>query len=112
MSEPEHDAYTAPEGYYVPARRKPKDDNRYYEVLSEAAFQAGFSWEVVRNKWPNFQKAFHGFDIDRVARYGPDDVDRLLADKGIVRNGRKIEAAALSDRFGADRRGSGGGCIR
>jgi len=89
----EHDGYHSPEGYYVPPRRKPKNDARYFEVLCEATFQAGFSWEVVRNKWPNFQKAFDGFDVDKVARYGPDDVDRLLGDKGIVRNARKIEAA-------------------
>ncbi len=92
----EHDAYTAPEGYYVPARHKPKNDAGYLEILAQATFQAGFSWEVVRNKWPNFVKAFDGFDVDAVARYGPDDVDRLLADKGIVRNARKIEAVVAN----------------
>jgi len=94
----EHDGYTSEQGYYVPPRHKPKNDARYFEVLCEATFQAGFSWEVVRNKWPNFVKAFDGFDIDRVARYSPDDVDRLLADKGIVRNARKIEAAIANAR--------------
>ena len=60
--------------------------------MTKAVFQAGFSWQVVNDKWPNFQKAFDGFDVDRVAAYGPEDVDRLLSDPGIVRNGRKIEA--------------------
>jgi DNA-3-methyladenine glycosylase I len=78
--------------YIIPPRQKPDTDSGYFAVLAQATFQAGFSWEVVRNKWPSFVKAFDGFDIDKVARYGPDDIDRLLADKGIVRNGRKIEA--------------------
>jgi DNA-3-methyladenine glycosylase I len=46
----------------------------------------------VNDKWPNFRQAFDGFDVDRVAAYSFEDVDRLLSDPGIVRNGRKIEA--------------------
>lgn len=85
-------------GYIVPPRQKPSDDSGYLAVLAQATFQAGFSWEVVRNKWPNFVKAFDGFDVETVARYSPDDVDRLLADKGIIRNGRKIEAVIENAR--------------
>lgn len=73
-----------------PRREKPADDNPYFEKLTQAVFQTGFSWKVVRSKWPTFQKAFDGFDIDRVAAYNDRHVDRLLADRGIVRNGRKI----------------------
>ncbi len=72
-------------------REKPKDDHGYFEKLTHTVFQTGFSWKVVRNKWPNFQAAFDGFDIDRVAAYDERDVERLLADEGIVRNGRKIQ---------------------
>lgn len=79
-------------GYEIPQRFTPADDNGYLEMMTKAIFQAGFSWQVVNNKWPNFQKAFDGFDVDRVAAYGPEEVDRLLSDAGIVRNGRKIEA--------------------
>ncbi len=71
---------------------KPADDDGYFEALTKSVFDAGFSWKVVRNKWPNFQTAFDGFDIDRVATYDERDLDRLLADEGIVRNGRKIQA--------------------
>jgi 3-methyladenine DNA glycosylase Tag len=78
-----------------PPREKPADDNSYFEKLTQAVFQTGFSWKVVRNKWPNFQKAFEGFDIDTIAAYDERDVDRLLADEGIIRNGRKT----LSDAF-------------
>jgi 3-methyladenine DNA glycosylase Tag len=79
-------------GYEIPPRQKPQDDNGYLEQMTKAIFQAGFSWKVVNNKWPNFQAAFEGFDIDKVAAYDERDMDRLLADAGIVRNGRKIAA--------------------
>jgi len=79
-------------GFEIPPRVTPADDNGYLEQMTKAIFQAGFSWQVVNNKWPNFQKAFDGFDVDRVASYGPEKVDELLSDPGIVRNGRKIEA--------------------
>lgn len=79
-------------GFEIPARITPAGDNGYFEQITKAVFQAGFSWQVVNDKWPNFQQAFDGFDVDRVAAYGLEDMDRLLSDPGIVRNGRKIEA--------------------
>ncbi|MFQ5341535.1 MAG: DNA-3-methyladenine glycosylase I [Anaerolineae bacterium] len=79
-------------GYEIPPQRKPANDNGYFEQLTKAVFQAGFSWQVINNKWPNFRRAFDGFDIDKVAAYDDRDVDRLLGDEGIVRNGRKIAA--------------------
>jgi len=97
MPEKEGDYYTA-EGYYVPPRQKPETDDGYLEAMAQAIFQAGFSWEVVRAKWPNFRKAFDGFHVDTVAVYSPDDLDRLVADKGIVRNARKIEAVLENAR--------------
>ncbi len=75
-----------------PPREKPDNDEGYFELLTQAVFQAGFSWKVVRNKWPGLQKAFDGFSINKVAAYDERDVERLLADEGIVRNGRKIRA--------------------
>lgn len=78
--------------YEIPPREKPANDNGYFEQLTKAVFQAGFSWQVVNNKWPNFQQAFDGFDIDKVAAYDDRDIGRLLRDEGIVRNGRKITA--------------------
>lgn len=84
--------------YEIPPRKKPADDNGYFEELTKAIFQAGFSWRVIRDKWPNFQKAFEGFDIATVAGYGEPDVERLVADKGIVRNRRKIEATLYNAR--------------
>ena len=60
--------------------------------MTKAIFQAGFSWGVIRNKWDNFLKAFDGFDIDTVAGYGLEDLERLVSDAGIVRNRKKIAA--------------------
>jgi 3-methyladenine DNA glycosylase Tag len=67
--------------------------------MTKSIFQAGFSWKVIRDKWPNFRRAFHDFDIARVASYDTRDIDRLLADQGIVRNGRKIEATIHNARM-------------
>jgi DNA-3-methyladenine glycosylase I len=98
MPDEQGDYYTA-EGYYVPPRKRPDTDAGYLEMMAQAIFQAGFSWEVVRRKWPNFRKAFNGFDVDTVAAYSPDDLDRLVADKGIIRNARKIEAVIENARI-------------
>jgi DNA-3-methyladenine glycosylase I len=84
--------------YEIPPREKPADDNGYFEELTKAIFQAGFSWRVIRDKWPYFQKAFDGFDIALVAGYGEPDLERLAADPGIVRNRRKIEATVHNAR--------------
>ena len=82
----------------VPPRKKPKNDNEYFEILSQSVFQAGFSWKVVRNKWPNFRKAFHNFKIDKVAAMKARDVERLLRDPGIIRNTAKILAVIENAR--------------
>lgn len=84
--------------YQAPPRAVPAADAGYFEKITQAVFQAGFSWEVIRNKWPNFRTAFADFDIDRVAAFTQEDVERLLEDKGIVRNGRKIEATVTNAR--------------
>jgi DNA-3-methyladenine glycosylase I len=84
--------------YEIPPRKEPADDNGYLEELTKAIFQAGFSWQVIRDKWPNFQRAFDGFDVATVAGYGEPDVERLVADQSIVRNRRKIEATIYNAR--------------
>jgi len=69
------------------------DDNALFEKLCLEAFQSGLSWLTILRKRENFRAAFRGFDIEKVAAFGPDDVSRLLADAGIVRNRAKIDAA-------------------
>ncbi|MDQ1683845.1 MAG: DNA-3-methyladenine glycosylase [Frankiaceae bacterium] len=68
-------------------------DQAMFERLTLEAFQSGLSWLVILRKRAGFRSAFDGFDLGRVAAYGASDVDRLLADAGIVRNRAKIEAS-------------------
>jgi DNA-3-methyladenine glycosylase I len=68
-------------------------DAELFERLTLEAFQSGLSWLTILRKRENFRKAFDGFEIERVAAYGDDDVARLLEDAGIIRNRRKIDAA-------------------
>ena len=77
-------------------------DDRYLAEMTKAVFSAGFSWKVIRNKWDGFEAAFDGFQPLRVAFYADEDLDRLLADKGIVRNGQKITATIANARFIAE----------
>jgi DNA-3-methyladenine glycosylase I len=68
------------------------DDDGLFERLCLEAFQSGLSWLTILRKREAFRKSFAGFRIERVAEFGPDDVQRLLGDAGIVRNRLKIEA--------------------
>ena len=86
-----------------------KDDNLLFERLILEINQAGLSWITILRKAENFRKAYHGFDIDKIARYGEKDNVRLLADAGIIRNRLKVNAAienakriqALRKEFGS-----------
>ncbi len=74
------------------------DDAGLFERLSLEAFQAGLSWLTVLRKREAFRTAFARFDPALVAQFSAADVDRLLADSGIIRNRRKIEAAITNAR--------------
>ncbi len=74
------------------------DERGLFERLSLEGFQAGLSWSTILNKRERFREVFHGFDVDRVAAMGPDDVERLLGDTGIVRNRAKVEATLRNAR--------------
>ena len=63
-----------------------------YERLSLEAFQSGLSWLTILRKREAFRRAFAGFDPKEVAEFGPEDVERLMADASIVRNRAKIDA--------------------
>jgi DNA-3-methyladenine glycosylase I len=78
--------------------RPVRDDRGLFERLSLEAFQAGLSWQTILRKRENFRAAFGNFDLDAVAAFGAEDVTRLLADAGIVRNRAKIEAAIANAR--------------
>ncbi|MFC4727709.1 DNA-3-methyladenine glycosylase I [Coralloluteibacterium thermophilus] len=69
------------------------DDRQLFERLVLEINQAGLSWLTILNKREGFRRAYHDFDIARVAAYGEADVARLLSDPGIVRNRLKVAAA-------------------
>jgi DNA-3-methyladenine glycosylase I len=74
------------------------DDRGIYEKLTLEAFQSGLSWLTILRKRENFRAAFAGFEIERVARFDDADVERLMADAGIVRNRLKVAAAITNAR--------------
>lgn len=81
------------EGYHDTEWGFPQlDDVRLFEKVCLEGFQSGLSWLTILRKRDNFRAAFDGFDMATVAAYGEDDVDRLLADAGIVRHRGKIGA--------------------
>jgi DNA-3-methyladenine glycosylase I len=75
-----------------------RDDQRLFEKLSLEGFQSGLSWRTILAKRENFRAAFRGFDIDKIARFGERDVERLLQDAGIIRHRGKIEAVINNAR--------------
>ncbi|HLP68387.1 MAG TPA: DNA-3-methyladenine glycosylase I [Rhizobium sp.] len=66
------------------------DDRRLFEKICLEGFQSGLSWLTILRKRENFRAAFAGFDVEKVAQFGEDDIARLLADAGIVRHRGKI----------------------
>src|SRR5450830_483946 len=91
--DPLYEAYHDTE-WGVPVR----GERELYERTSLEAFQYGLAWITILSKRPAFRLAFAGFDPEQVARFSADDVARLLADAGIVRNRAKIEATIANAR--------------
>ena len=85
------------------------DDRHLFEMLILEGAQAGLSWTTILRKRDNYRAAFDGFDVDRVARYTPARIDKLLQNPGIVRNRAKVEATVgnaravrlIRDEFGS-----------
>jgi DNA-3-methyladenine glycosylase I len=74
------------------------DDRVIFEFLTLEGAQAGLSWTTILRKRENYAQAFDGFDPERIARYDEDRITALLANPGIVRNRRKIEATIQNAR--------------
>jgi len=74
------------------------DERRLFEKLSLEAFQSGLSWITILRRRETFRAAFADFDPERVAAFGPRDVERLLADPGIIRNRAKVDATLANAR--------------
>jgi len=88
------------------------DDRALYEKLVLDGFQAGLSWITILRKRENFQRAFDAFEPEKIARYTPRKIERLMQDEGIVRNRMKIEGAVLSARAWLGVMGKEGGFSR
>ena len=84
-------------------------ESALFERLLLEINQAGLSWETILRKRDGFRRAYHGFDVDKVARYGAKDRERLLADPGIIRNRLKIDAAIHNAQVVRGLRASHGG---
>ena len=69
-----------------------KEDKKLFEYLVLDAFQAGLSWNTIINKRENFRKAFDNFSAKKISKYTKKDIERLMQNKGIIRNKLKIES--------------------
>ena len=78
--------------------RRATDDDALFEVMSLQVFQAGLTWKMILDKRDAFRNAFAGWKIDAVADFGPEDVERLREDGGIIRNRLKIEGVIENAR--------------
>jgi 3-methyladenine DNA glycosylase Tag len=76
----------------IPERIEDPSPSDYLAVMSRAIFQAGLSWKLIESRWDAYLRLFDGFDPALVARYGDAEVERILADGGVVRTRKKIEA--------------------
>jgi DNA-3-methyladenine glycosylase I len=72
------------------------DDRKHFEFLVLDAAQAGLSWRTVLLKRENYRKAFDNFDPDKISRYSPKRVEKLLQDPGLIRNRLKIQSAVTN----------------
>ena len=88
------------------------DDRALYEKLELDGFQAGLSWITILRKRDNFRRAFSEFEPEKIARYTPKKIERLMQDEGIVRNRMKIEGTVLSARAWLNVMDSGPGFSR
>lgn len=86
----------------APAELAKVPDHRWLSMMTKRIFQSGFVWSVVEAKWDGFEAAFEGFEPRRLAMYGDEDLDRLVSDAGIIRNGQKIKSAIENARFLVD----------
>ncbi len=80
----------------IPERTRPQRLGDYLAIITRAIFQAGLSWRIIASQWDAFERLFDGFDPATVAAFGEHDVERLMADGGIVRSRKKILATVAN----------------
>jgi len=82
--------WTPPDWVYT--GKRPETDREYFSNLTRVIFTAGLNWHTIDAKWSGFEKAFQGFDIEKIAKLTDRDVERLMDDADIIRNRAKITA--------------------
>ncbi len=87
-------------------RAMPAD--RILAEMTRCIFNSGFHWRVITQKWPGFEEAFRGFQLEELLTMMPEDWEALTSDRRIVRNGQKIMAVAHNAGFIADISGEHG----
>lgn len=98
MPRPGPEGVSPTEIFPFPVGEPPPDERAYFEMLSWFVFGSGLNWRMMRSKWPAFQRAFAKFNLKKVAAFDDADIDRLLSDEGIIRNGRKITGTIANAR--------------
>ncbi|MDC0738565.1 DNA-3-methyladenine glycosylase I [Cognatishimia sp. SS12] len=83
-------------------------EDRWLAQMTKCIFQAGFNWKVIEAKWPGFEAAFHGFDVNRCAFLNDEEFDALLSNKDVVRNGQKLRTVIDNAIFIQEQRAEGG----
>ena len=76
----------------IPPRKKPSNERGYFEILSKAVFNAGFSYQVVNRKWEGIKEVFHEFDPKIISKWTVDEISNALESPKIIRNSRKVTA--------------------
>lgn len=82
-----------------PEQLRATADECWLSSMARSLFEAGFNWKIIEAKWSGFEEAFDRFALNRVAFYHDEDIERLLSDKRIVRNGAKITAVIANAVF-------------
>jgi len=77
-------------------------DDRWLSQMTRCIFEAGFNWDLIDKRWPQFEAAFEGFDITRWVFMSDDDLDHLLKAPGLVANAQKIRSVGENARFISD----------
>lgn len=83
-------------------------EDRWLAQFTKSIFQAGFNWKVIENKWPGFEDAFDGFDVNRCAFLNDEEFDALLSNTAVVRNGMKLRTVIDNAIFIQELREDGG----
>lgn len=81
-----------------PLGRPPATDDEIFELLAAAVFQARFRPAIVRRRWPAIRRAFAGFDLQTVAAWPDEEVERILEEPGMIRSPKKILATIRNAR--------------